>query len=87
MGYFPPSALLAPLGHAGSCGAASHICPVAVFGSVCAAKQMYKYRSHRGRWERFDWEFQSICRIRRVCHLPPTAFRCLHVTARIHPET
>lgn len=35
-----------PLGHAGSRDAASHICTVAVFGPVCPAKQMYKYRSH-----------------------------------------
>ena len=37
-----------PLGHAGSRDAASHICTTAVFGPLCAAKQMYKYRSHRG---------------------------------------
>lgn len=35
-----------PLGHAGSRDTASHICTVAVVGLVCAAKQMYKYRSH-----------------------------------------
>lgn len=37
-----------PLGRAGSRDAASHISTVAVFGPVCAAKQIYKYRSHRG---------------------------------------
>lgn len=38
-----------PLGHAGSRDAASHICSDAVVGPVCAAKQMYKYRSHWGK--------------------------------------
>jgi len=40
-----------PAGRAGSRDAVSRIRTVAVFGPVCAAKQMYEYKSHWGEIE------------------------------------